>query len=204
MNRTVFKSNESRFISAGLIPGLRPSQAFGVGKDEHPLSSVASSNGVSGKHSPSHTIAQRGQSREDIPEGSTSIDGKQSWDVLCQDPSGFSLRDDAEHFGPEMTAVTSTAALSGDAKRLAGESAADESHSSKSSSIECCNVSMNRHLRPVASQNGLAEWVFFDKGDGLKPRPFRCEVDPAGQMPENSDRCVSRFSGMMGDLLPLL
>lgn len=81
---------------------------------------------ASSVHAPPHAIPHLGQLMDDGSEGSTSINGEQTPDVLSQNPKGLHLAYDAEHFVPEETLVTNALALSCNAEGLTRETTGEK------------------------------------------------------------------------------
>lgn len=53
--------------------------------------------------------------------------------------------------------------------------------------LELCNVCIKRHLRPVASQNLLAQWIDFALEYYMRSSPLKSKIEPANAREKRSD-----------------
>jgi hypothetical protein len=85
---------KSRFAAAVVLarrvgePPCVASDAVGVGKDEDALSLVRSADVGSANATPRRVIPQRGQVSQDLGKRSSSVDSKETWDVLQERVAG--------------------------------------------------------------------------------------------------------------------
>jgi hypothetical protein len=113
-----------------------------------------------------------------VSENSSESQRKVAWDVFQEDESRSYCANDPEHFGPKMSIVVGSAALSGKGKRLTGISSTDEIHSFKPGRIDGADVSVPFDVGPVFSEDGCGVIIEFDLPSSLKSsRPFESKFD---------------------------
>jgi hypothetical protein len=159
---------------------------------------------ASSVHAPSHAIPHLGQFTDDGSEGSTSINGEQTPDVLSQYPNGLYLAYDAKHLSPEETAVTSPLALSSNAEGLARETTGEKVDCLRTSgwfpsilcilpsgvpaassfadgvghslTVERSDIVVNGYSWKVFGENLLAELVLLHQCNGLESGPACSQI----------------------------
>lgn len=102
--------------------------------------------------------------------------------VFANDPSGSDLLNNSKHLMPEVAVVILALLLTGDAPRLARESAADEidaSEPSQSICIEAADVFEAGDLGPVLSEHGSAVGIDLAECNGSHACAFEAETESA-------------------------
>jgi hypothetical protein len=103
-----------------------------VCNDEDALSAVGRTDIGSANARPRRVIPERGQVSQDLGKRSSSVDSKETWDVLHEDVSGSQLANDTGELGPEPARVALALAAASGGDRLAGEASNDEVNASVS------------------------------------------------------------------------
>jgi hypothetical protein len=151
--------------------------ASGVGNNPDAVAAVMGTNGGSRYAVPFRIIPERGQVSENVSKPST----KQSCDVFHEDVSRSNFANNSGVLSPQPAALAGkSSALSRKANVLAGEAAADNVNGNsvccQSFGGEASHVVINRHLRPMLSQNAaakgfdFAERYGFESARALKPQ----------------------------------
>lgn len=149
-----------RFPSGFLGPPF-PSEATGVGKNEHPVAAVRGANGTRGNAVPLRVVPALGQ----VPEYASEPQGKVPWDVLHEEVAGSYVAKDAEDFGPQVPLVAFTLPSAGERERLARIASREEVERSKLITSERLYVVVLRDGGPVLVKDALRERVDFDLAD---------------------------------------
>lgn len=97
--------------------------------------------------------------------------------VLCHDPRGSSLCNDAQHLRPEVAVVRLASALPCEGERLAGKASGDEIDPLVEGAVELPDIAVARDARPAPFEDAPAEPVVLAERDRAEAGPLGGEVD---------------------------
>jgi hypothetical protein len=151
---------------------------LGVGHNPKSVSSVRGIDGTSWNNKRLAGVARGLQRRKQIVE--FQIDD--SSNVLANDPSGSEFFNNAQHLRPEVAVICRASALPGVREGLTGEAPgndvnAPDSALSKRLCCELLDIIEDGNVRPMFSQNLLAERFNLAKSNRLYASPLRRKVD---------------------------
>jgi hypothetical protein len=149
-----------------------------VAHNEDAVSEVRGSKGRRRNTLPLCIVPEGGQGPENFCHALPSVDGKEAWDVLHKDVAGSKVANDSSELGPEPAVIGLASPAASDRDGLAGEAATDEVDGREVLRRAVMDISEALDVRPVRSEDALAEGVAFDLPDDTEaPGPFETEVE---------------------------
>jgi len=165
------------------------SAAAGVAHNEDPVAEVRGSKGRRRNTLPFSSVPEGGQGPKNFSHELPSVDGKEAWDVLHKDVAGSKVPNDSSELGPEPAVIGPSSSLAGDGDRLTWEASADEVDRFEVVRSTVMHVSKALDVRPVRSEDALAEGIALDLPDDTKTAgPFKAEVEAPDARKERPNR----------------
>lgn len=133
----------------------------GVGQAENALSSVGGAHVGCSKHVPLCIVPERGQAPENTSPCAPVVESKEPCDVLHEDEAGSYHANDPSKLRPQPAVITHPFTLARDARRLTGETPADQVHRGELGAHRA-HVVEARRIRPVPRKHAAAPRVALD------------------------------------------
>jgi len=161
-------------VRLGEVPGPPvPSDADGVGHDEHPVTEVRGTKGGRWNARPLCIVPEFGQVPEDLLRCSALDSSEESGHVLHEDVAGSKLANKAGVVGPEPAGVRLRLLEPGVTDGLAGESSGDDVDGFELGTVYLLDVPVAGNVGPMLGQHALAVRVVLDLPAGDHAGPLQ-------------------------------
>jgi hypothetical protein len=151
-----------------IVPPRLPSVALGVTHNPDSLPSMLRIDGASRNNDRPSGVAAGLQVRKHVVEFQTD----DSRHILANDPSGPGIRNDAQHFRPEMAVIVRAESLPGETERLARKSPCDDVGADAG---EFSDVSIVWHGWEILGEDTAGERFNFRETNRADACPLSCE-----------------------------